>query len=68
MAKQRRDIFTGKPRKATVIEQLFDSVTPPSNKEVNEPTNKKLDRLIDRARKDAYRSIKKKSGTYRRGK
>ena len=68
MAKQRRDIFTGKPRKATVIEQLFDSVTPPSNKEVNEPTNKKLDRIVNRARKDALRSLKRKSGTYRRGK
>ena len=65
---KRLDVFTGKPRKGTVIEQIFDSVTPPSNKEVNEPTNKKLDRLINRARKDAYRSIKKKSGTYRRGK
>ena len=65
---KRLDVFTGKPRKGTVIEQIFDSVTPPSNREVNEPTNKKIDRLVEKARQNARREIKRKSGTYRRGK
>ena len=62
------DMETGKPVNKKLQDPLleaFERMSP--NKNPSTEVNEKLDNIINKARKKVNKQIRKKSGTYRRG-
>ena len=62
------DMETGKPVNKKLQDPLleaFEQMSP--NKKPSTEVNEKLDNIINKARKKVTKQIRKKSGTYRRG-